>query len=213
MKKKLFCYFLAASLIVGGIVPRCSVFAEQNEEKPPELEEVEQENKKQAEFDTENTVQTEEEEVQSDTGDEQEDFSVKSSDKFSVEAALDERGGTKESTNEVIIYHTNDIHGAFSEEEGGSVGLAKAATLKKETENALLVDAGDCTQGLPLVSLSKGTSAIELMNTAGYDLMAAGNHEFDYGLEQLFSNVSLAEFPVLAANVYRDGNKLDFLAF
>lgn len=208
MKKKLFCYFLAASLIVGGIVPRCSVFAEQNEEKPPELEEVEQENKKQAEFDTENTVQTEEEEVQSDTGDEQEDFSVKSSDKFSVEAALDERGGTKESTNEVIIYHTNDIHGAFSEEEGGSVGLAKAATLKKETENALLVDAGDCTQGLPLVSLSKGTSAIELMNTAGYDLMAAGNHEFDYGLEQLFSNVSLAEFPVLAANVYRDGNPL-----
>ena len=116
MNKKLLCYFLAASLIVGGIVPRCSVFAEQNEEKPPELEEVEQENKKQAEFDTENTVQTEEEEVQSDTGDEQEDFSVKSSDKFSVEAALDERGGTKESTNEVIIYHTNDIHGAFSED-------------------------------------------------------------------------------------------------
>ena len=131
MKKKLFCYFLAASLIVGGIVPSGSVFAEQNEEKSLELEEVEQENKNQAEFDSENSAQTEEEEVQSDTGDEQEDSSVKPSDEFSVEAALDERGGTKESTDEVIIYHTNDVHGAFSEEEGGSVGLAKAATLKK----------------------------------------------------------------------------------
>ena len=45
-------------------------------------------------------------------------------------------------TDQVVIYHTNDIHGAFEAAEGGSVGVAKAATLKKETENALLVDAG-----------------------------------------------------------------------
>ena len=88
MKKKLFCYFLAASLIVGGIVPSGSVFAEQNEEKSLELEEVEQENKNQAEFDSENSAQTEEEEVQSDTGDEQEDSSVKPSDEFSVGGRL-----------------------------------------------------------------------------------------------------------------------------
>ncbi len=123
---------------------------EQNEEKPPELEEVEQENKKQAEFDTENTVQTEEEEVQSDTGDEQEDFSVKSSDKFSVEAALDEEEVQKESTNEVIIYHTNDIHGAFSEEEGGSVDGKSRYPEKRDGECSF----GRCWGLYPRVAVS-----------------------------------------------------------
>lgn len=109
-------------------------------------------------------------------------------------------------TDQVVIYHTNDIHGAFEASEGGSVGVAKAATLKKETENALLVDAGDATQGLPLVSLNKGSSAIDLMNVADYDLMTTGNHEYDYGLDQLFANAAKAQFPILAANVYRDGS-------
>ena len=49
---------------------------------------------------------------------------------------------------------------------------------------------------------------IELMNLAGYDLMTAGNYEFDFGTEQFLYNASLAEFPVLAANVYRDGSPL-----
>ena len=41
------------------------------------------------------------------------------------------------------------------------------------------MDAGDATQGLPLASLTKGADVMELMNLAGYDLMTAGNHEFD----------------------------------
>lgn len=49
---------------------------------------------------------------------------------------------------------------------------------------------------------------IELMNLAGYDLMAAGNHEFDFGTEQFLSNAALAQFPILAANVYRNGQPL-----
>ena len=38
--------------------------------------------------------------------------------------------------------------------------------------------------------------------------MAAGNHEFDYGTEQFLSNVALADFPVLSANIYRNGQPL-----
>lgn len=49
---------------------------------------------------------------------------------------------------------------------------------------------------------------IELMNLAGYDLMAAGNHEFDFGTGQFLSNAALAQFPILAANVYRNGQPL-----
>lgn len=70
------------------------------------------------------------------------------------------------------------------------------------------MDAGDATQGMPLASLTQGEDIITLMNLAGYDVMAAGNHEFDFGAEQLLANAELADFPILAANVYRDGQPL-----
>lgn len=101
----------------------------------------------------------------------------------------------------ITVYHTNDVHG----NQGGGIGLAGVSALKKNTAASLLVDAGDATQGLALASLSKGEDVIELMNLAGYDAMAAGNHEFDYGQEQLKKNASLAEFPILSANVKKDG--------
>lgn len=82
------------------------------------------------------------------------------------------------------------------------------AGLKESTPGSVLVDAGDATQGLPLASLTKGADVIELMNLAGYDLMTAGNHEFDFGTEQFLANAALADFPVLAANIYRDGKLL-----
>lgn len=97
-----------------------------------------------------------------------------------------------------VILHTNDVHGAID-------GYAKAATLKAEFEaagaNVLLMDAGDFIQGETYVSVSKGASAIELMNMAGYDAAAPGNHEFDYGYSQLKALMESADFPVLAANI------------
>ena len=38
--------------------------------------------------------------------------------------------------------------------------------------------------------------------------MAAGNHEFDYGTDQLLMNAAAPDFPILAANVYKDGDPL-----
>ena len=68
--------------------------------------------------------------------------------------------------------------------------------MKASTENALLIDAGDATQGATFATVSQGKDVIEVMNTAGYDAMAAGNHEFDYGTEQLLANVEAADFPI-----------------
>ncbi len=108
----------------------------------------------------------------------------------------------------VVIFHTNDMHGSLQGSDS-VIGVAKAAALKKQDENkAILVDAGDAAQGIALASLSKGEDVIELMNTAGYDVMAAGNHEFDYGLEQLSKLVSLAKFPIISANTYYNGKPL-----
>ncbi len=109
---------------------------------------------------------------------------------------------------QVVIYHTNDIHGHLQGDES-TVGIDLVAGLRAATPNSLLVDAGDATQGMPIVTLSKGASAIELMNTAGYDVMCLGNHEFDFGREVLLDNAAAAEFPLLGANVYReDGQTL-----
>ncbi len=119
--------------------------------------------------------------------------------------AQPQNGSIKGTGNEVVIYHTNDTHGYLSGDGEDIIGIDQIAGLKKATPDSILVDAGDATQGLPLASLTKGADVIELMNLAGYDLMTAGNHEFDFGTEHFLSNAALAEFPILAANIYRNG--------
>ena len=57
-------------------------------------------------------------------------------------------------------------------------------------------------------TLSNGADVIKAMNAAGYDAMASGNHEFDYGIDTLLSNIDLAVFPVMSANTYRDNELL-----
>lgn len=116
--------------------------------------------------------------------------------------------GAKQNVTEVTIYHTNDTHGYLEGDGESVIGLPLVAGLKNTDENAILVDAGDATQGLPLTSLTKGNDVIELMNLADYDLMVPGNHEFDFGTEAFLENVDLAEFPVISANIYRDGSLL-----
>ena len=84
----------------------------------------------------------------------------------------------------LVIIHTNDTHG-FDRRAEGINGMATVSALRKhylsQGKDVLLVDAGDAIQDNNLVNFSKGKSAIAFMNAAGYDAMALGNHEFDYG--------------------------------
>ena len=105
-------------------------------------------------------------------------------------------------TGKTIILHTNDVHGAIE-------GYACIPTLRQwfydhGAEDVVTVDAGDFSQGTTYVSVFKGLSAIEMMNAAGYDLVTLGNHEFDYGLDQLMDNLSKGEFAAICANVIVD---------
>lgn len=84
--------------------------------------------------------------------------------------------------------------------------MVQTAAIKASTANSVLVDAGDATQGASFASVSRGADVITAMNAAGYDLMAAGNHEFDYGADVLLQNAQNADFPILAANVKKDGS-------
>ena len=98
-----------------------------------------------------------------------------------------------------VILHSNDVHGAIT-------GYACIAALKTDYESrgaeVILVDAGDYSQGTTNVSITKGADAVAMMNAAGYDVVTIGNHEFDYGYEQLMDNMSKAEFKVVCADVF-----------
>ena len=100
-----------------------------------------------------------------------------------------------------VILHSNDVHGALA-------GFAYMPALKAQFEAAgaevYMVDAGDFSQGTVYVSSSLGASAVTMMNAAGYDIVTLGNHEFDFGYQQLKQNLSSAKFSVICANVYLD---------
>lgn len=114
---------------------------------------------------------------------------------------------TTKSTHTIL--HTNDIHGRMVEEKDRVLGMAKLKTLKEQQNPDLLVDAGDAFQGLPLSNQSKGEEMAKAMNAVGYDAMTAGNHEFDFGYDQLKKLEGMLNFPIVSSNVYKDG-KLAF---
>lgn len=111
--------------------------------------------------------------------------------------------------NEHKILHTNDIHGRFVEDDGKVIGMPKVKGLKDKENPDLLLDSGDAFQGLPVSNNSKGEEMAKAMNSVGYDAMTLGNHEFDFGYDQLLKLKKQLNFPMITSNVYKNG-KSDF---
>lgn len=115
-------------------------------------------------------------------------------------------------TGKLLILHTNDLHGyAITDPSLPSVGYAQIKQYKADAQalgaQVLLLDAGDVSQGQPIVNLDKGATAFALMNAAGYDAMCPGNHEFDWGVDSFLQNAATAQFPILCANLLRSADK------
>lgn len=128
-------------------------------------------------------------------------------------------------TKKFTILHSNDIHGDFLAEvkahespkgfdgersrtiEGKLVGgLALLSgyinQVRKEEENVFYVVSGDMVQGSLIDAEYKGISTMEIMNFLAPDVVALGNHEFDYGLPHLLFLEKMANFPIVNANLY-----------
>lgn len=109
---------------------------------------------------------------------------------------------------ELVIMHTNDMHGFFKYGKYDGMGAALLATeinnIRAKETNTLLLDGGDALQGHNLVTLSKGENGVKVLNQLGYDAIAAGNHEFDYGSERLTELVAMLDAPMLSANVKKE---------
>jgi 5'-nucleotidase/UDP-sugar diphosphatase len=111
----------------------------------------------------------------------------------------------------LTLLHLNDLHGALYARSTGD-GTSGAANLVGLIERirarasgpAILLDAGDALQGTYISNSNQGRAIVEVMNLAGVNAMALGNHEFDWGLDVLRERVAQAQFPCLAANLETD---------
>lgn len=109
----------------------------------------------------------------------------------------------------LTILHTSEHHGQVLPVERMGVaregGMAARATvietIRKEQPVMLLLDSGDLLIGTPISSVFRGEPDIKAMNLMGYGAMAAGNHEFDFGLDHLRTMQALAGFPILCSNL------------
>ncbi len=106
----------------------------------------------------------------------------------------------------LIILHTNDTHSCIEPEKNGNAGVLNRALLIEEikdsvgADNVLLFDCGDFSQGSLYYNTFKGDVEIELMNAMGYNAGAIGNHEFDFGIENLARIAKKADYPLLCSN-------------
>ncbi len=117
--------------------------------------------------------------------------------------------GGNEGHRTLTILHTSEHHGtALPIERRGAprvAGMAARATLvdsiRREVGDLLLVDSGDILIGSAMSSFFRGEPDIKAMNEMGYQAMAAGNHDFDFGLTHLGKLADLADFPLLCSNL------------
>lgn len=105
----------------------------------------------------------------------------------------------------IDILAVNDFHGALAAQDRNPGAAALAAYLEaqraKNPAGTIILSAGDMFQGTPDSNLLYGKTVMEFMNTVGFDAMALGNHEFDWGVNVLQERIRQAAFPLLAANI------------
>ena len=98
---------------------------------------------------------------------------------------LDPSRNLADLSDDIIILHTNDVHCGIMNKIGYDGLMIYKNELKKKYKYVLTVDVGDHIQGGTIGLISKGEDIITIMNEIGYDVAILGNHEFDYGVEQL----------------------------
>ena len=112
--------------------------------------------------------------------------------------------------HDLVIYHTNDVHGYMFEVRGNDGKLRnigydrlKAVVDADPSPRKLLLDAGDVLHGQSFATSKRGELSAILLSLAGYDALATGNHDFDYGQERLLELVDKYRLNFLAANVVK----------
>lgn len=114
-------------------------------------------------------------------------------------------------TVDLRILATSDTHGMFlpwdyaldAEYTDGSMAQVATAVKKLRTDNTIVVDGGDSIQdnSADLFIDADMHPMVKAMNLIGYDTWTLGNHEFNYGMDNLSKIMGESEATVLCGNV------------
>ena len=123
----------------------------------------------------------------------------------------------------IEILHTNDTHSCVMPLSpnladtlvAGRGGYIRRMEMirqeRKRNPDVLVFDSGDFSQGSPYYTLFKGSVETELMSAMKYDAATIGNHEFDFGLENMARIFREATFPIVCANYDFTGTAVEGL--
>ena len=129
--------------------------------------------------------------------------------------------GVQAKGRRLVILHTNDTHSCIFPlnphladtmlaGRGGFIRRAEMVSRERSKHpDLLLFDSGDFSQGSPYYTLYKGDVEVGLMNLMRYDAATIGNHEFDFGVENMARLFKKADFPIVCANYDFTGTALE----
>jgi 2',3'-cyclic-nucleotide 2'-phosphodiesterase (5'-nucleotidase family) len=125
--------------------------------------------------------------------------------------------------SKITIANTADIHGhmVYDDETGTYYTLDEVSTImglplldsyvkaeRAKDKNTLLLDCGDMFHGSNEANIDEGKGVVECVNLMGYNAMVPGNHDFNFGFDRLLQIRSQLNFPILSANIYKDGKQV-----
>ena len=112
----------------------------------------------------------------------------------------------------LTILHSNDLHARLLPLENHHGGFASlAAVVRRERAgctDCIYLNAGDLVQGTPVSTIFKGLPVYEISNLLGFDAATLGNHEFDYGWQQVLAFLGTAKYPIVSANLVDAAGRL-----
>lgn len=111
-----------------------------------------------------------------------------------------------QSGKDIVVLFTNDVHCGIEDNIGYAGLAAYEKEVRKHTPNVTLVDCGDSVQGALIGTVSKGEFPARLMNYVGYDFAVLGNHEFDYGMDQIESLIAMSDATYIGCNIEYTGS-------
>src|SRR5271157_3725780 len=105
----------------------------------------------------------------------------------------------------LTILHSNDLHARLLPLENHHGGFASLATVVRRERagctDCIYLNAGDLVQGTPVSTIFKGLPVYRIANLLGFDAATLGNHEFDYGWQQVRRFLKTANYPIVSANL------------
>eukprot|EP00884_Botryococcus_braunii_P019382 jgi/Botrbrau1/6127/Bobra.331_2s0022.1 len=105
--------------------------------------------------------------------------------------------------SELVILHFNDVYNIEERATEPIGGAARFAQKIKEfaSKKPLVCFSGDAYNPSILSILTKGKQMVEVLNAIGINVACIGNHDFDYGVENMMEMCGQCSFPWLMANV------------